>query len=41
MAANHFVNVGNVNAEHIRFKATRTAGTISLILWARSEGQEN
>lgn len=38
VVANTFVNVGNVNAEHIRFKVTRTSGTISLFLWARSEG---
>ena len=40
VVANTFVNVGNVNAEHIRFKANRTAGTIALWLWARVEGVE-
>lgn len=40
VVANGFVNVGNVNAEHIRFKANRTAGTVELFLWARVEGVE-
>ena len=41
VVANTFVNVGNVNAEHVRFKVTRTSGTINLVLWVRSEGVEN
>lgn len=36
--ASTFVNVGNVNAEHIMLKANRTAGTCQLIVWARAEG---
>lgn len=40
VAANTFVNVGNVNAEHVRFKVTRTSGTLELSLWARVEGVE-
>lgn len=38
VVANTFVNVGNVNAEHIMLKVLRTSGTISLIVWARVEG---
>lgn len=40
VVANTFVNVGNVNAEHVRFKVTRSSGTIALYLWARVEGVE-
>jgi len=38
VVANTFINVGNVFAEYIRFKVTRTSGTISLILHAKVEG---
>lgn len=38
VVANTFVNVGNVFCEYIRFKLTRTSGTISLILHAKVEG---
>ena len=41
VAANGLVNVGNVNVEHIRFKANRTAGNVSLIIWARVEGVDH
>ena len=42
VVANTFVNVGNVNSEHIRFKITQQAGAIAeLYLWARTEGVEN
>ena len=40
VVANTFVNIGNVNAEHVRFKVTRSSGTINLVLWVRSEGVE-
>lgn len=38
VVANTFQNAGNVSAEHIRFKVTRTSGTLELFLWARVEG---
>jgi hypothetical protein len=41
VVANTFVNVGNVNAEHVMVKVLRTSGTISLIVWARAEGVDN
>ena len=39
-AGSFFGNLGNVNAEHVRFKVTYTSGTINLVLWVRSEGVE-
>ncbi len=39
-AATKMINVGNVNCEWVRFKVTRTSGTLSLILFARAEGVE-
>lgn len=41
IVANTFINVGNVNAEHVMVKVTRTSGTIALVVWARSEGVDN
>lgn len=38
VVANTFVNVGNVNAQHVRLKVTRASGTINLIVWVRAEG---
>jgi len=38
VVANTFVNVGNVNAEHVMLKVTRTSGTVSIVVWARVEG---
>jgi len=35
--ANTFLTVGNVKAEYVRVKATVSAGTVSLIVWARVE----
>ncbi len=37
VVANTFLNIGNVTAAHVRVKATRSAGTISLIVWGRVE----
>jgi hypothetical protein len=36
VVANTFKTVPNVIAEHIRFKAAVTSGTISLILWVKA-----
>jgi hypothetical protein len=41
VVANTFLNIGNVNAEWVRFKVTRSSGTIALYLWARVEGADN
>ncbi len=41
VVANTFYNVGNVNAEHVRVKVTRSSGTIALWVWARVEGVDN
>ena len=41
VVANTFINVGNVNAEFVRFKVTRSGGTIELGLYARVEGEDN
>lgn len=38
VVANTFLNVGNVNAQHVRLKATRTSGTIALNVFSRVEG---
>lgn len=40
VVANTFVNVGNVYAEHVRFKVTRSSGTLNVLLWVRAEGVE-
>jgi hypothetical protein len=39
-AGSFFGNLGNVNAEHVRFKVTYTSGTANLVLWVRAEGVE-
>lgn len=38
VVANTFKTVPSVLADHIRFKVTRTSGTISLILWLKVNG---
>lgn len=38
VAANTFLNVGNINAEYVMFKAHVVSGTVALVLFARAEG---
>jgi hypothetical protein len=38
---NTMINVGNVNSEWVRFKVAYTSGTVSLILYSRSEGADH
>lgn len=38
VVANTFLNIGNVNAQHVRLKAVRSAGTIALNVFSRVEG---
>ena len=40
IVANTFGNVGNVSAQHVRFKVTRTSGTLAVVLWVRAEGSD-